>query len=230
MPNTEMQPMTLVEKHLLNDTTLLMKLKPSKTFDYQSGQYVMLGLTPTELKPFSIASAPKADGLIELHIRNQDNSEWMQDLFALDTGATLYIQGPNDQYHLDAPEVLADKQRTIFVAGGTGFAPMFALLESLLERGHDRPIEFYWGAQIQADLYRDAEMKALAGRHPSLHYITVLSGQVDESAPEKLVHHQVLNDFPDLSDARVYLCGPWPMQEAAKADFIAAGLPSDAFN
>jgi CDP-4-dehydro-6-deoxyglucose reductase len=36
MPNTEMQPMTLVEKHLLNDTTLLMKLKPSTAFDYQS--------------------------------------------------------------------------------------------------------------------------------------------------------------------------------------------------
>lgn len=233
MPNTNTQPMIIAEKKWLTEDTLLIKLQPSTHFDYHSGQYVLLGMTLETLKPFSIARAPTTSGRIELHIRDHDQSQWMQDLFSLDVGETLYVQGPNDQYRLDAATELNAKDRVILVAGGTGFAPMFALLENLLKldtRHFNRPIEFYWGAQTEAGLYRQTEMRSLAEKDDRLHFHTVISGDVSTADPQKLVHHQVLHDFPDLSRSRVYLCGSWAMQEAAKADFISAGLPEAAFN
>jgi len=229
MFQTALQPMSVEQTEKLTENTLLLLLRPSKEFIYHGGQYVMLGLVPTDLKPFSIASASRTDGLIELHIRNQDDSQWMQDLFALQPGATVYIDGPNNQYELDPLEAL--KSRAILlVAGGTGFAPMKALLDELLKQDESLSIEFYWGARSEADLYLDQTMRHLSEAHPNIRYITSVSGDFAEHPDQRGIHHKVLQDHPNLSQFRVYLCGPWPMVESAKASFNEAGLAPNAFN
>lgn len=229
MFQTALQPMSVEKTEKLTENTLLLLLRPSKEFVYHGGQYVMLGLVPTDLKPFSIASASRTDGLIELHIRNQDNSQWMQDLFALNVGETVYIDGPNDQYELDPIDMLKSR-RIILVAGGTGFAPMKALLDELLKQDESLSIEFYWGARSEEDLYLNQSMQQLADAHPNIRYITSVSGDFAEYPDQRGIHHKVLQDHSDLTQARVYLCGPWPMVESAKASFIEAGLSPDAFN
>uniref|UniRef100_Q31DY0 NAD(P)H-flavin reductase with NAD-binding domain n=1 Tax=Hydrogenovibrio crunogenus (strain DSM 25203 / XCL-2) TaxID=317025 RepID=Q31DY0_HYDCU len=229
MFQTALQPMSVEKTEKLTENTLLLLLRPSKEFVYHGGQYVMLGLVPTDLKPFSIASASRTDGLIELHIRNQDNSQWMQDLFALNVGETVYIDGPNDQYELDPIDMLKSR-RIILVAGGTGFAPMKALLDELLKQDESLSIEFYWGTRSEEDLYLNQSMQQLADAHPNIRYITSVSGDFAEHPDQRGIHHKVLQDHSDLTQARVYLCGPWPMVESAKASFIEAGLSPDAFN
>lgn len=229
MLQTALQPMSVEKTEKLTENTLLLLLRPSKEFVYHGGQYVMLGLLPTDLKPFSIASASRTDGLIELHIRNQDNSQWMQDLFALNVGETVYVDGPNNQYELDPIDMLKSR-RIILVAGGTGFAPMKALLDELLKQDQSLSIEFYWGARSEEDLYLDQAMQQLAETHQNIRYITSVSGDFAEHPDQRGIHHKVLQDHSDLTQARVYLCGPWPMVESAKTSFIAAGLSPDAFN
>ncbi|QBZ84099.1 CDP-6-deoxy-L-threo-D-glycero-4-hexulose-3-dehydrase reductase [Hydrogenovibrio crunogenus] len=229
MLQTALQPMSVEKTEKLTENTLLLLLRPSKEFVYHGGQYVMLGLVPTDLKPFSIASASRTDDLIELHIRNQDNSQWMQDLFALNVGETVYIDGPNNQYELDPIDMLKSR-RIILVAGGTGFAPMKALLDELLKQDESLSIEFYWGTRSEEDLYLDQAMRQLADFHPNIRYITSVSGDFAEHPDQRGIHHKVLQDHPDLSESRVYLCGPWPMVESAKASFIEAGLSPNAFN
>ncbi|MDG4811486.1 FAD-binding oxidoreductase [Hydrogenovibrio sp. 3SP14C1] len=231
MFQTALQPMTVEQTEKLTENTLLLLLRPSKEFIYHGGQYVMLGLVPTDLKPFSIASSSRTDGLIELHIRNQDNSQWMQDLFALQPGTNVYIDGPNNQYELDPIETLK-KHTIILVAGGTGFAPMKALLDELLQQkeADALSIEFYWGARSDEDLYLNQDMQKLAESHPNIRYISSVSGDFAEHPDQRGIHHKVLQDHSDLSQARVYLCGPWPMVESAKASFVEAGLAPDAFN
>lgn len=220
-----LQKMTLVERVLLTPDIIQLLLNPSEPFNYQAGDYVLVGLDEAELKPFSIASAPRLDGMIELHIRNHDNSDWMAALFEVQRYDLLFVQGPKAQYQLDAH---LDKP-LIFVAGGTGFAPMKALLEVALKQGSEQIIEFYWGARTAADLYQHADMLSLCKQYPNLNYLPVVS-EADFGGRTGLVHQAVLQDHPDLSGFRVYLCGPWPMQQSAKADFLAAGLPESQFN
>lgn len=220
--------MTVSESRLLTPDTLSLLLKPDNDFPHHSGQYIQLGLTPDDLKPFSIASAPREDGQIECHIRRYAQDDWMSQLFPLKPGDRVFVSGPHDQYLL--PHNLPEDQPIIFVAGGTGYAPMKALLQEALRRELKNPIHFYWGAKNPVELYEDEAMQALAKAH-GIRYITVLSEAEDTAQGlTGWVHLQVLKDLPDLSGRRVFLCGPWGMQETAKQDFLAAGLAESDFN
>ncbi|MBO1924617.1 NAD(P)H-flavin reductase [Thiomicrorhabdus sp. 6S3-12] len=216
---------TLVHKETLAPTIVSLLLKPQQPIQYHAGQYIMLGFDSADLKPFSIAAAPREDGLIECHIRDHDNGEWMQRLFALQTGDQLLMQGPKEQM-----QVADNHKPVIFVAGGTGFAPMKALLEELIRQQAGMPIDFYWGARCKEDLYMHQQMIDLSQKHPNIEYIPVISDEVENwNGATGLVHQQVLKDHPHLEKYQVYLCGPWAMQQTAKADFIEAGLSPDNF-
>lgn len=213
-------PLKVVHVEKLAPQIIQILLKPEHPIAYASGQYIMLGFDSEDLKPFSIASAPREDGLIECHIRNQDDSEWMRALFAVQTGDHVVMQGPKDQMQLQPAH-----QPIIFVAGGTGFAPMKALLDSLLKQGTGVPVHFYWGARSVADLYQHDNMVALMQTHANLEYIPVISGQAEQwNGLTGLVHEQVLQRHPNLQHTTVYMCGPWPMMQKAKIDFLAAGI------
>lgn len=213
---------TLKVVHLehLTEHILQLLMKPDFPIQYSAGQYIMLGFETADLKPFSIASAPREDGLIECHIRKQVESDWMTRLFAIQVGDQLVMQGPKDQMSVQPAH-----NPIIFVAGGTGFAPMKALLDQLLRQKVEVPMHFYWGARHSDELYLHKTMQDLERQHANLLYIPVVS---EEDASWQgltgLVHKQVLKDYPSLEHKTVYMCGAWPMMQAAKADFAKVGL------
>lgn len=218
-------PLTIIEKSLFTADILCLKMQGENPIDFSAGQYILLGTDPDNLKPFSIAAAPTGDGTIECHIRSHDDSGWMQALFAKDVGDTLYFVGPNNQMALQD-----NLFPTIFVAGGTGFAPMRALLEALLKTQPIQPIHFYWGARKAEDLYQDDLLKQLSAQYENLNYVPVLSEEDDSwQGRTGFVHEAVLSDYPVLEHHQVYLCGPWPMVQTAKEQFIAAGLTEQNF-
>ncbi len=225
MTKDNIQKMTVIEiNHFTNDIIKLI-LKSSKYFNYCAGQYVMMGLEKEDLRPFSMASAPREDGLIEFHIRLLEDNEWMINLFNVKKNDFVYIEGPKDQYKVDKNNSL----NIILIAGGTGFAPMKAILERLLALNKTFTIDFYWGARQSSDLYSHQEMLETCQKHNQVNYIPVIS-EHEFKGRKGLVHKAVLSDHPNLSNYRVYLCGSWPMQEAAKTDFLKAGLKENLFN
>ena len=214
----------------LTEDTILLCLSSSTPFLHQAGDYIMLGFVEDDLKPFSIACAPKEDGSIELHIRNREDTEFMQRLFTVATGDELLVTGPNKQYQLDE-DICQLEQDIILIGGGTGFAPMKALLDELLNNLCTNNIDFYWGVSHQADLYLREDMLKLAQLHGNLKYHEVLSSNDSNNAiTAKNVHEQVLIDHPDLTNKRVYLCGAWDMTTTAKTAFIKAGLLEINYN
>lgn len=221
---TDIHPLKVV--HIEHFTADIMQLlmKPDFPVIYAAGQYIMLGFEAHELKPFSIAAAPREDGLIECHIRKQPDSAWMERLFAVQVGDTLVMQSPKDQL----PFVEAHTP-ILFVAGGTGFAPLKALLDEYLRHHSELPLHFYWGVRQSRDLYLHRTMQDLERRHANLYYVPVVS-ETDAhwQGLNGLVHQQVLKDYPSLAHKTVYMCGPWPMIETAKPAFLEAGLSPDA--
>jgi len=190
---------------------------------YTAGDYVMLGFDTDELKPFSIAAAPREDGLIECHIRKQPDSDWMEKLFAIQAGDQLVMQGPKPQMALKPAH-----ESMIFVAGGTGFAPMKAILEEAIRQGIKVPTSFYWGARNKDDLYMHAWMQDLSQQHPHIEYIPVISEELANWQGETgLVHKKMLEQHPNLHHATIYMCGPWDMTQTAKQEFIEAGAKTE---
>lgn len=215
--------MKILQADLLTSELLRLTLQTPKDFQHQAGDYLLLGLQEDDLKPFSIASTPNTNNTLEVHIRNLEKTQWMEDLFKLKVDDTVLVKGPEKQMRLQD-----ENHQNIFVAGGTGIAPMKALLEKRLEEGLTQEHLLYWGARKVEELYINTELVDLANKSEKLNYISVVSEEAWQGR-SGLVHKAVLEDFPNLENATIYICGHWDMIQIAKDDFTEAGLNPDNF-
>jgi CDP-4-dehydro-6-deoxyglucose reductase len=209
-----------------------LKLPTNERLQYLAGQYIDLLLKDGRRRSFSLATAPHDDTLLELHVRRIPGGFFSTQLFDEYKGREiLRFEGPLGSFYLREDS----DQPIILVAGGTGFAPIKAMIEHALHHRLDvqRPLVLYWGARARKDLY----LPELPGRwqQASRHFtfIPVLSDPAAEDAwggRTGLVHQAVLDDYSSLAGYQVYACGAPPMIDAARTTFTTLrGLPADAF-
>jgi CDP-4-dehydro-6-deoxyglucose reductase len=206
------------------------KLPTTERLQYLAGQYLDFLLKVGKRRSFSIATPPHADELLELHIRHLPGGYFTDPLFNTYKGREiLRLEGPLGAFYLRED---SDKP-IIFVAGGTGFAPIKAIIEHALYSGVDRPMVLYWGVRAKRDLYMPDLPGTWQQASRNFTFIPVLSDpQPDDQWPGRtgLVHQAVLDDFPDLSGYQVYACGAPAMIDAARRDFTALRhLPAAEF-
>jgi CDP-4-dehydro-6-deoxyglucose reductase, E3 len=117
----------------------------------------------------------------------------------------------------------------LFVGGGTGYAPLRAMVRQLLAQGDRRPLTLYWGARTGSDLYEHEWLQNVAAARPAFDYRPVLSEPAAGSWPGRVgfVHEAVLRDVSHIAAFDVYASGPPVMIEAIREHFIAAGLPRE---
>ena len=223
-------PCRVQKMELLADDVMLLQLKlpSSERLQFLAGQYIDILQKDQHARSFSLANAPHQDDLVELHIRRIPGGQFTDHVFnGMRERDILRFKGPLGTFFLRED---SDKP-IIFLASGTGFAPVKSIIEHALHAGIRRPMQLYWGARKRADLY----LLELAQQWESrgIRFIPVLS----EPSPEDhwqgrtgLVHQALLDDFADLSGYEVYACGTPAMVEAAHRDFTGQrNLPDDAF-
>jgi CDP-4-dehydro-6-deoxyglucose reductase len=193
---------------------------------YKAGQYLNIKYENAVL-PFSIANAPGSTEL-KLHIQileNQNNKKALENILEMDT---VSVDGPHGQAYLRN-----GSRPILMLAGGSGFAPMKALLEQLLTHTQTksaRQIFLYWGAKSPDYLYEHDRLESLSKAHSNFHYIPVISGEIPSASDQPwsgrtgLVHEAVLSDYETLISFECYMAGPYPMIQIAKESFIKKGL------
>ncbi|MDH5286289.1 MAG: CDP-6-deoxy-delta-3,4-glucoseen reductase [Betaproteobacteria bacterium] len=219
-----------IDKPAPDVAVVRLKLPATERLQFLAGQYVDFLLKDGHRRSFSLATPPHDDALLELHIRHIPGGFFTDPLFTSYKGREiLRIEGPLGTFFLREE---SDKPM-IFVAGGTGFAPIKAMLEHLFHHGTERPMVLYWGARSLADLYLPDLPARWQSEHPNFTFIPVLSEpKPADNWPGRtgFVHQAVLDDFRDLSGYQVYACGAPAMIDAARSTFTAArGLPADEF-
>lgn len=208
---------------------LRLMLAPGSTFNYYPGQYLQVLLKDGGRRSYSMATGAARDNQLELHIRHMPGGVFSEHVFnSLQPKAILRMEGPFGSFYL------RDNERPmIFLASGTGFAPIQALLEQLQEQGNRRPVYLYWGGRQRADLYRHEELLALETQLAWLRYTPVLSEpreECDWKGATGFVHRQVINDFKSLRDFDVYACGAPIVVNSARRDYVAElDLDEDRF-
>jgi len=206
---------------------LSLKLPANQRLQFLAGQYVDILLKDNQRRSFSLANPPHADEFLELHVRQVPNGLFTGHVFTqMKEKDLLRLRGPLGIFFLREES----DRPAIFVAGGTGFAPIKGILEHAFARGIRRPLHLYWGVRAQRDLYMDTLPRTWVRAHANFKYTPVLS----EPRPEERwdgrtgwVHDAVIADYPDLSGYEVYASGPPPMIEAVKKTFFARGLTPD---
>ncbi|OYY95422.1 MAG: CDP-6-deoxy-delta-3,4-glucoseen reductase [Hydrogenophilales bacterium 28-61-23] len=205
-----------------------LKLPSNERLQFLAGQYIDFLLKDGKRRSFSLANSPEDDGLLELHIRHVLGGQFTDHVFgAMKAKDIMRISGPYGSFFLRESDKPA-----IFVAGGTGFAPIKSLLNHAFHHEIQREFVLYWGAKALADLYQASVPSQWQQEHQNFSFIPVLSEpRVEDNWPGRsgYVHQAVLADFADLHGYEVYACGAPPMIAAARREFQARGLPEDAF-
>jgi len=230
MTGKEIQVRTLptrvhkMEKLADDVMAIYLKLPANERLQFFAGQYIDILQKDGKPRSFSLANAPHNDETLELHIRNIAGGEFTHHVFnTMKERDILRIKGPLGTFFLREDSDLP----IIFVASGTGFAPIKAIIEHALHIGVKRPMHFYWGVRKASDLY----MKDKTDYWQSLgiRFTPVVSDE-QWAGRQGFVHQAVLEDYADLSDYQVYACGAPIVVEAAHREFTSTRkLPDTAF-
>jgi CDP-4-dehydro-6-deoxyglucose reductase len=227
IPEVKTLPTRISSLEKLAPDVLGVKLRfpPNTPFNFLAGQYVdVIGPGGTR-RSYSVANAPASDNQLQLHIRAVQNGAMSQYWFdQAKVNDLLRIHGPLGSFFTRPLNGL----HLVFLATGTGIAPVKAMLERLANAPVDNQIlsvSLYWGGRKLHDLYADPSQW-----HASLRYVPVLSlAPVDWIGARGHVQHSLLSDKPDLANTVVYACGSDAMIQSAKAELTQAGLPNNRF-
>ena len=229
-------PARLAKKEWLAHDVLALHLQlpASERLQFKAGQYIEFLLKDGSRRAYSIANAPHDNDFLQLHIRVLKGGAFSE--FAaneLQEKAILRLEAPFGNLFLRDDSA----KPCIFVAGGTGFAPVKGIIEHMLHHQNKdsyikRDIILYRGARQVQDLYMRELCEKWAELMPNVTYVPVLS---EPAASENwqgrtgLVHQAVLDDYKDLSGYQAYVCGAPGMCVIAHNTFVAQGLNADEF-
>ncbi len=204
----------IAENH--NSISVVMKGRKLDELQAQGGQFLGFRFMTKrywwESHPYSISAAPRNDR-IRITVKDLgDHSSWLRNM---KPGTRVWIEGPYGVFTADE----ATTGRVTLIAGGVGITPIRALLE---EFPHGTSIDLVWRASHEDDLMLRHEVESLAEWHGArVHYI--IGSRAEASLDVRTLRHYV----PHIKHTDVFLCGPGPVVEQAKASAEALGVPAD---
>lgn len=206
-----------------------LKLPTHERLQFLAGQYIDILLKDGRRRSFSLANPPHADAFLELHIREVTGGHFTRHVFHdMKVREIMRVEGPLGSFFLREDST----KPIIFLAGGTGFAPIKSIIEHAIHHGITRPMALYWGARDPSGLYQRALAEGWASTLPHFEFHPVTSDAPDApwGGRRGLVHQAVMEDHPDLSGHEVYACGAPAMIDIARQAFMShCSLPADAF-
>ena len=212
----------------LTDSILQLIIEPEQYIDYLAGQYLQI-IHQQEYMSYSIANAPLGARHYELHLCHSPDNPYNQSLLeAIKQKGQVQLHLPLGDCHLAA---LDPERPILFLAAGTGFAPVNALIEQLLADADSRPFELFWGARSQSDLYMDEKVMVWQKHVSHFEYFSSLSG-TDKGT---LIDQVQARHGEGLEDWQIVLAGPFDMVYNYRDKLLALGLQagqlySDAFS
>ncbi len=188
------------------------------------GQYLDALIPHTDQwRSYSMANAPGEGRHLEFlvkSIRGGLATEYLES--RLKVGERINFRGPYGQFGLRP-----STRKALFVAGGSGLAPLLSILRNLVDRGEHRAVTFFYGARSRNDLILLDELESFRSRIREYEFVAALSdpkpgdGWTGETG---LLPDVVCRRFPQMQDLEAYVCGPPAMVDAAVTAFRKRGL------
>lgn len=214
--------------HALTDDIVEVHLFPQQFIPYVAGQYLQIAILNQSLS-FSIANAPLKDDYYELHFRHEKDNAYHQALIQhIQQGDSLEIQLPFGECHF----AQLRPKPTLYIAGGTGFAPIQALIDQQAAVDPSLNIQLFWLVRSKEDLYKKAKLSAWAKNLTHFSYDYFFSRN---TMPQPLT--QYLTSMPVLTrqEYQIVIAGPFDMVWFIHDALLDVGIEakqlfSDAFH
>jgi len=208
-----------------NVVEVILRLPPNSKLTYLPGQYLDIICEGGLRRSYSIANAQRDDGKLELQIRKVEQGLMSQYWFSsAKTNDLLRLEGPLGTFSLREK----DAKNIVFLATGTGIAPVKAMLEQLLlnpSMAAGKKVFIYWGGRRLSDIYWNPQLQGLDAT-----FIPVLSrGDAQWAGRTGYVQSALVEDAVDLTQSVVYACGSEEMIHSARDVLTSSGLLAKHF-
>jgi NAD(P)H-flavin reductase/hemoglobin-like flavoprotein len=198
--------------------------KPMQPLRFRAGQYVSIETRyqPRLWRAYSMANAPREDGTLEFHVRAV-GAGWV-------SSALVRRLKVGDMLKLAAPmgSMTADRRSTrdvVCVVGGTGLAPIKALIEEFARYNRTRWVHLFRGVRHRDDLYDRHAIDRLVARHPWLNLVRAVSD--DDSCPAEHGNvSDVVARYGPWPDHDFFVSGSAPMVKATIRNLVELQVPS----
>ena len=204
----------------------VLSVQPEPHLDYLPGQSVAIESPsrPKLWRYYSMANAPRDDGLLEFHIRLIDGGAVSMALTSSTIADTeLRLGPPVGALTLGSLPAARD---LLLVAGSTGLAPLKAILEQVTALPQPPQVHLFFGARTADGLYDLDSLEKMAAQHAWLTITPVVSAE-PKFAGETGSLPDVVARHGDWSGRDAYLAGPTEMVKEAVARLTAAGMAQE---
>jgi len=209
-----------------------MKLLNPPEISYRAGQYIQFVVPEYEMsseevyRAYSMASLPSNKNEVELEIRLVPNGICTTYVFSyLKEGDHVTLNGPYGEFHLNESD-----RDIIFIAGGSGMAPIKSMLHDMAEKSISRKATYFFGARAVRDLFLIDEMKDLEKKLPNFTFIPALSEPLPEDnwrGETGLITDVLDRNVTSGENTEAYLCGSPGMIDAAVNVLTKKGIPEE---
>jgi Na+-transporting NADH:ubiquinone oxidoreductase subunit F len=207
---------------------LRIELKNPNHIEFIAGQYVQLDSKPYRgreevMRAYSVSSPPSNSTIVDLIIRLVPDgicTTWVFEVLKENEPVTL--SGPYGKFQLSKTQA-----PILFIAGGSGMAPIWSILRDMKEKGNTRKAAYFFGAQTRADLFYMEELKQFEKENGWFSFVPALSNAADDkewTGERGLITDVLGRSVPDCSKHEAYLCGSPGMIDACLRVLKTNGL------
>jgi NAD(P)H-flavin reductase len=217
---------TVVERRRIARDLTIVRVQPDYPVPYQAGQYVSVEVPqrPRLWRYFTPATAPRDDGLLEFHIRGVERG-WVS--------RSLVVHGEvGDMWRIGPPMGRLRVDRTsgrdvLMIAGGTGVAPMRAMIDHLAQWGENPRVQLFFGGRVRGDLYDLENLQFLAASNPWLTVVPVLETESTMATAERGTLADVVTRYGAWAQHDVLVSGSPAMIRSTVSRMLVAGTALD---
>jgi NAD(P)H-flavin reductase len=202
-----------------------------QSFEFRPGQAVLIGAPGYHpRRPYSIASSPEQaaeTGVLELLIALEADGTLGPHLAGVEAGGSLEVEGPLGTFLFPADP---PPQRIVFVAGGTGIAPLRAMIDHIIRHGHPHSVSLLYSARTGDEFAFIEELRGHERRGALQLHQTVTRdettawaggrGRIGRSHFESVVS--------DPAHTLCFVCGPRAMVNESVSTLAALGVPANS--
>ncbi|MFE3653790.1 globin domain-containing protein [Streptomyces sp. NPDC059152] len=220
----------VVAHELRTPDTAVVTVRPDQPYPFRAGQYTSLETPwwPRVWRHYSFASAPRSDGLLSFHVKAVP-AGWV-------SNALVHRARPGDVLRLGAPggSMTVDHSSgngLLCVGGGTGIAPIKALIEDVAGHGARRPVEVFYGARSEHDLYDIDTMLRLEQTHPwlSVRPVVAIGPGTRRGGPGTITGQlpDAVRQYGPYREYDAYLSGPPGLIRSGVEALVGVGVPAE---
>jgi len=201
-------------------TTLVLRPKTGKVFNYIPGQFGFLRIKDAALSqeehPFSITSSPQNRQNVSVTIKNL--GDWTSCIKSVQTGSHASFDAPYGRF---SPDFYSCDDGIVLIAGGVGITPMLSILRSYAETAKEQKIMLIWGLRNRNEMICAEDFNNIQKAMPNFSFVPVLSGDPDFQGEKghiskDLIQRKIEENGLEMSKLHFFFCGPPPMWPPVK--------------